>query len=119
MIKTKRGNNFRQIVQAVPEIEGNEDIKSAAESLDDLQSLSTLSQSEGGKILLQKMKEKSAGYVRQIIALSKTEHSHEMLLGMIARLDSTLDLASTLNMAVYNAGEQQDFVDKMVEEASQ
>lgn len=118
MLKSKRGNNFRQIVQANPELGDNEDIKTAANSLDELQSLASLSQSEGGKILLDQKKSKAAGLIRNLIAMSKTEHSHESLLGLIARLEACMEIVSELNMAIYNADEQQNFVDQIIEESS-
>lgn len=111
------GKTFRKITTALPQLEDNNDVSSAANRLDELNTLTVFTNSEGGKVLFDIKLKESSRLINELIIMSKTKHEHVALLRVIARLESALDLLTELNGAEKNADEQQKLIDNLIQES--
>lgn len=116
--KIRKGSNFRQISAAVPELSNDEDIREAANTLDEAQDLQVLADSEGGKVLLERKIKESSGALKELILMSRKEHSHILLLRKIVEIEVALDLIYELANASDKAEEQQNLVDQLIQRAA-
>lgn len=114
MAKLKRGKNFRDITAAVPEATSNDDLRNAANKLDDLQDLTVLAESAGGRVLIDRKIGDIGQKILELIRMSHKDPTLSSLIGQLARIEANIDLVSELNNAPKDSEMQQDFVDELV-----
>lgn len=113
----KRSKNLKQIEEALPNLANNEDIVAAADALDEYEDVEAFTKHPGGRVMIEKRLQRAGIMFSEILALTKKEHTHLQLLSMLTRLESEIDLISSLKHAAFNAEEQRKIVDALIQEA--
>lgn len=114
----RKGRNAKQIEEALPEIADNPDVMQAAEILDQYQEIEAFTKHPGGRLVIKQRIDRAGIMLSDILAKARGEHTHLDLLRMLTRLESEINLISSLTSASTNAEEQQKIVDALIEQVS-
>ena len=86
---------YKEIKKALPDLENNK-VKDISDELDRILAIKTLFQSEGGKELINVLRNNCSVTLRKLILKAKENPDLQTLLGLIAMYSANIDLLSTV-----------------------
>jgi hypothetical protein len=104
--------NQREIINNSEELSDDPKIKEALSDIDKYQSLLTLKNVEGGKLLLDVLRKDAVTDVDSLLSKYK-ESSHIEIIGIISSLDAKLQILRLINRSKSNLEGAQEFIDEL------
>lgn len=95
----------------------SDDLVIAASTLDEIEELVVLDESEGGRILKLRTLKSTSDILQKCLSLIKGTHTHLELITLLARLDAQLGVLQELSGAQNNLEQQRSLVDAIIEQA--
>lgn len=89
------GKTFKEIKEALPDIEAQK-VRDLSEELDRILAIKQLFTSEGGKVLIDVLRNNCSNTLRKLILAAKDKPDLPTLLGLIAMYSANIDLLSTV-----------------------